>query len=354
MNIVSKLYHELTGHWKTPKEGNSLGYKEILLHGIGGNGVSLFEGMNGYAGTAVTSALTAMIYGILPMHIWLIGMIVALVSLVRMPLTGFIIDNTNTKLGKFRPLILMLAIPSALLLIALAYIPAQFMTPDGYTARLVSFTIISALLAFFLPTLSTVYEGLSQVMTMNTQERGGFFAILNVIRNLSVSVMQIVLPLFSVMVGGMEHITIYQIAFPILVVIGVGASLASVFGVKERMIIPKDKSNKVSFWLGMKRCIKNKYFLIKVSSDILSALRGSANIVFWICIYSIGGDKGNQVFGIAAAVLGFGHVPGMLLAPLIVKKFGKQRSFIGTHILGILTTLPMLFFLNSPFMLLAM
>lgn len=358
MNAVKKLFYEVKNHWSSPGEGNSLSYKEIALHSIGGNGVNLVNSMFWtYANAAVTCLLTATVYGILPMDIWKIGVIVALVGLIRVPIAGWIIDNTNTKYGKFRPLLLAFAIPTTILLILFTIIPAQFMGTDGYNARFISIAALSAALAFVQPTLTTVLAGLTQVMTMNTGERNKFYAITNITQNLFPSIMQILLPPLAVLIApelGMESVLVYQITFPVVGIIAIISTLASVLGVKERTIIVGKKENRVKMITGIKRCVGNKYFVLLTLSFILGSLRGSANIMNWVCIYQMAQPLGTKVLGIAVMICGMGNVPGMILGPVIAHKIGKRKAMIIFHILGACTTLPMLLFLSAPFMLLVM
>ncbi|MDR3216450.1 MAG: MFS transporter [Clostridiaceae bacterium] len=353
---ITAVIKDVKTHWKEPAEGNSLGYKEIAMHAVGGNGVNLLNGMfMNYAATTVNCLLTASVYGILPMDIWLIGVIVAIVGLIRMPLAGLIIDNTNTRWGKFKPLILVFAIPTALLLVAMAYIPALYMGQDLYTQRFIAIAVISGLLAFTQPMMSAVLGGLSQVMTMNTKERGKFYAINNVTQNLFTSLMQIILPPIAVLVAGtmgMSSVKVYQITFPFLGAIGLVAALASVFGTKERMLVDNKVKQRVKLSHGIKRCLKNKYFLILTSSGVLGSLRGVANIMTWVCLYQMEQPLGNNVLGIATLLCGLGYVPGMILAPLLANKFGKRKAALFVHALSLLTTLPMLIFLGQPFILL--
>lgn len=357
MGFLRSSIKSVINHWHAPAEGDSLSYKEIALHSLGGNGVNLINGMAAYTGTVVGSLLTATAYGILPMDLWAIGAICALIGLFRMPIVGWIIDNTQTKWGKFRPLIIVFSVPTALLLIAMAFIPAQFMGAADYNRRYLAIAIISALLAFVHPTLNTVMGGLSQVMTMQTAERARFFSIINVTQNLFTSLMQIILPPLSIIIdasGGMESIKVYQICFPILAVIALGTSLGSVFGTQERAIIKEDAKIKVPLKLGISRCAHNKYFMLVNISLILSSLRGVANVMNWICIYQMPQPLGTSVLGIATTLCGMGYVPGMAVVPLLVKKFGKRNSYIGMHIVAMLVTLPMLLALNQPFVMLVM
>lgn len=358
MNAIKKLFNEVTGHWSKPAEGQSLSYKEIALHSVGGNGINLINGMFAtYANTAVSCLLTATVYGILPMDIWLIGVIVAFVGLLRVPIAGWIIDNTNTKFGKFRPLLLAFSIPTAILLVLMTIIPAQFMGVDGYRSRFISITLLSAALAFFQPTMTSVLGGLSQVMTMNTGERNKFYSIINITQNLFTSLMQIILPPIAVLIApelGMESVKVYQITFPVIGVLGIAATLASVFGTKERMIVAKEKVARVKMAVGIKRCLTNKYFIFLTASFILGSLRASANVMNWICIYQMQQPLGTKVLGVATAICGFGHVPGMILGPLLAHKLGKKKALIIFHALGFLTILPMLLFLSQPFVLLVM
>ena len=381
LNQIVFLVKDFFGHWNTPaKEGYYLPNKEFVAYSVGGMGVQGMGILTQYFAINIGVHL-AYVYNFDQTIVLYTSWIAAILSIFRAPLVGWIIDNTNTKWGKYRPYLLFTGFLSVACFWLLAFIPQIFMPSAGqeYTVARKWAVIGSYQLIYFIA--MTVYGffsfgrvGLSQVITPNTNERTKLYSIGGVIDSLGPSIVQMLFPLIANWVYGqkglvyaerygnltaeelsgvgmgfgMENIHTYQIIFPIMGCACVAVALIMFFGTKERIIQTKRSREKIRFFAGIAQSFKNKYFWIFNISNVLAFGRitifASVN---YICAYMIGGDLGGNLRGIMPTLMAVGFVPGMLFSPVIQKYMGKKKmtllSFGGSATLSVLILFLVLF-----------
>lgn len=387
-NVFQKagfLIKDFFAHWNSPaKEGYYLSNKEFMAYAVGGMGVQGMGILTQYFAISMGVHL-AYVYNFDQQIVLYTTWIVAILSLFRAPLVGWIIDNTETKWGKYRPYLLFTGLLSVACFWLLAFIPNLFMPGEGeaYTETRKWLVIGSYQLIYFIAL--TVYSffsfgrvGLSQVITPNTNERTKLYSVGGVIDSLGPSIVQMLFPLiangvygqqglvFKDQYGewtaeqvqqaglgfGMENILTYQVIFPIMGCICVALALVMFFGTKERIIQEKKVKQKVSFIGGIVKSFKNKYFWIFNISNVLAFGRllifASIN---YICAYMIGGQLGGDLRGIMPTLMAVGFVPGMLFSPIIQKHLGKKKmtllSFFGSMTISLLILFLVLFAYNA-------
>lgn len=387
-NIFQKagfFIKDFFSHWNIPaKEGYYLSNKEFIAYAVGGMGVQGMGILTQYFAIAMGVHL-AYVYNFDQQIVLYTTWIVAILSLFRAPLVGWIIDNTETKWGKYRPYLLFTGFLSVACFWLLAFIPNLFMPGEGeaYTETRKWLVVGSYQLIYFIAL--TVYSffsfgrvGLSQVITPNTNERTKLYSVGGVIDSLGPSIVQMLFPLIANSVYGqqglvykeqygswtaeqvkeaglgfgMENILTYQIIFPIMGCICVAVALIMFFGTKERIIQEKKVKQKVSFIGGIVKSFKNKYFWIFNISNVLAFGRLSIFAsVNYICAYMIGGNIGGNLRGIMPTVMAIGFVPGMLFSPIIQKFLGKKKmtllSFFGSMTISLLILFLVLFAYNG-------
>lgn len=391
-NIFSKvgfLVKDFFAHWNTPaRKDYYLSNKEFISYAVGGMGVQGMGILTQYFAINVGVHL-AYVYNFDQAIVLYTTWIVAILSLFRAPLVGWIIDNTNTKWGKYRPYLLWTGLLSVASFWLLAFLPNLFMPASGepYTTGRKWLVIGSYQLIYFIA--MTVYGffsfgrvGLSQVITPNTNERTKLYSVGGVIDSLGPSIVQMLFPLlangiygakglvFDSQYGhltteelaelakqgigfGMENILTYQIIFPIMGCACVALALVMFFGTKERIIQERKAKEKIGFMTGITRSLRNKYFWLFNISNVLAfgriTLFASVN---YVCAYMIGGKLGGDLRGIIPTLMAIGFVPGMLFSPIIQKCLGKKRmtllSFGGSATLSVLILFLVLFAYNAP------
>ena len=382
---VKFFVKDFFAHWNIPaKEGYYLSNKEFMAYAVGGMGVQGMGILTQYF--AITMGVhLAYVYNFDQQIVLYTSWIMAILSLFRAPLVGWIIDNTNTKWGKYRPYLLFTGLLSVACFWLLAFIPNLFMPGEGdaYTDARKWLVVGSYQLIYFIAL--TIYSffsfgrvGLSQVITPNTNERTKLYSVGGVIDSLGPSIVQMLFPLiangvygqqglvFKEQYGswtteqvqqaglgfGMENILTYQVIFPIMGCICVALALVMFFGTKERIIQEKKVKQKVSFIGGIVKSFKNKYFWIFNISNVLAFGRLLIfTSVNYVCAYMIGGSLGGNLRGIIPALMAVGFVPGMLFSPLIQKYLGKKKmtllSFAGSATISTLILLLVLFAYNG-------
>ena len=378
-NIFQKVgfvVKDFFNHWNTPpKEGYYLPNKEFLAYSVGGMGVQGFGIFTQYFAINVGVHL-ALVYNFDAMIVQYTTWIVALLTLFRAPIVGWIIDNTNTKWGKYRQYLLFTGVLCVLCYWMLAFIPDFFMPSNALEHTKTTQWLVVGTYQLILFVAATAFSffsfgriGLAQVITPNTNERTKLYSVGGVIDSLGPSIVQMFFPFiagriygqsgavygdeFGQMTSdqirnlglrltyGMDNINTYKVIFPIAGLICVAVSLILFFGTKERIIQEKKVKEKVGFLTGIQKSLKNKYFLIFNLSNILAFGR---LLIFsatnYVCLYILGGQLGADMRGIMPTIASVGFVPGMLFSPLIQKKLGKKKmtllSFAGSTVISAL------------------
>lgn len=95
-------------------------------------------------------------------------------------------------------------------------------------------------------------------------------------------------------------------------------------GTKERTVLSAKNKNKVKFSEGIKSTFKNKFFWLLNLSASLAVLKMIVTAKqVWVYTYMLQNNYAQTIF---TAVLGFANVPGMLLAPLLIKKQERKNQ----------------------------
>ncbi len=316
MGKIQKLFNTVKSNWKTPAEGNYVPYKEIVSYSVGGTGVYFITAIVGMIGLSAGSMIVGASIGIKAMDLQTMNVISTLIMLLMAPTRAMLFDNTKSKMGKFRPYLLALGLPTAIIGIVFVYLPYETM---AYNEKLVAVFVCYTLLQFVSPFYSAAYSGLVQVMSANSKERSWIIEISSIIYSFAPTVINPVMPL----IGPLDDIKTYRIGFPIFCTIGVVISMLCVFGTKERVIVPKQYVQKMNFFEGLKKVSHNKYFwIINVSQWFAFLNQGYGYIFQWIFYY---GMNNPAIYSIMTVIKGEAYTPGMLAAAPLTNKLGKKR-----------------------------
>lgn len=346
-------FYKIKSYWRKPPAGYDVPYKEITSFTVGFGSYGIMSVLIQWTGLAINMPLMLYHFKASTGIIFLLGMVGSLIGLIRAPILSMIIDNSNSKHGKFKPFILWTCAFCCICFCLIPFIPYSWSDISVFSINMPAMPIfgvkeassvtlsVGLLVMFVLMQIGTcVHQLFTQVMTgiENTistvaQERSGIVAIKNLISNLPNSLVNIVLPLIaSAFALGMKDVRIYQISFPLIAVIAFGFAVVMFRGTKERAVVNKKHKNKVGFWKGAKALSKNKYFWMLAIFSIFSGLRGGANIYMWICTYSVPPSTGAILMSICNMVLNNAFIPGLLLGPWLVKKFGKAKVMTTSNI----------------------
>lgn len=324
---LGTMVSDLTNHWKTPAEGKYISYGEFTAYSIGGIGVNTINSLFGYVAISPTCLLVGSAYGIKPTHLAYMNFIMGILSLIKTPFISMLIDNTNTKYGKFRPYLLYTGLPTAILLCGMAFIPNNI----NYWVKVSLIGVVYALLMIFQSLYAQAFTSLAQVLTPNGEERTTLLSVSMFIYSLGPSIINLILPVLAGLTWGMTNFQTYRVFFPVFSAIGVLLSLITFKGTEEKIVVPKNYVAKVKFSEGIKQVAKNKYFWLLTFYNVLSGLKyGIGAILTWYCVYQI---QNEGMLGVMNTVLGTASVPLMLLAPVLAKKIGKRNILVSTNLI---------------------
>lgn len=347
-NKVTEIISGIKKYWKQPKPDNYVSYSEVSAFSIGAMGVKSVSSMLGYLQLAPTCLLIASVYGLSPRDIMILFIITNIIGIIKTPFVSMLVDNTHTKMGKFRPYLLWAGIPTVIAVIVLCWgipLDASPMT------KIVLIDIFINLLSIAQPIYNNAYIGISQVITPNSEERTNILGFSEFLGNLGPSIVQFLLPtLAGVFFGkdGMLDIRTYRVFLPLFSLLGFAMGLVVMMKTKERVIeSDNEKKEHISFKEGFKHICKNRYFWIVTVSKFFDGFKGVLTLLLaWVCTYQL---QNSSVQGIVQTIVSVGFTPGIILAPLIMKKMGSKWGTFIAHFLNCIAALVMLFSFKQGF-----
>lgn len=261
--------------WNRPPAGKQLDLKEWIMFILGSIGC--------YGATTMTPfvTLTQGIYvaaacSINVDHVALIGVISSIIAIVTTPLISWLLDNTNTRWGKFRPYLLFFPIP----LVACFFAFGQIVQIQNYTTLVVLYAVVYNIFNFFVRIYTAAYNGIPQVISPSMQERTQLMSIGLMFSSLGPTIVGFLYPMLANILyetgeggNGVNQIGTYVWLLPVFAAAFMLVGVALALGVKERMVVPKNFKQRQSFLEGCRKSIRNKYFLILNSSAVLGSLK---------------------------------------------------------------------------------
>ncbi|MDD6356332.1 MAG: MFS transporter [Oscillospiraceae bacterium] len=366
----------LKKHWKTPPDGYYVNYREFLNLSLGSGSLSFLSVIISWTTIAINIPMMISYFKVSTGFIFVAGIVASIFGLVRAPILSMMIDNSNSKKGKFKPFLLWSAILTALSFTFIPFIPQAWVGNILFAfdipaipifavaashievslASLIMFLLVQ-IGTFFNTLLSQCLTGIEQTVSPVSQERANIGAFKGLICNIPSSVVNIIIPLvagiaFASSKDPMNNIELYRWAFPICSIGGVAFVFFTYFGVEERVVVHKEYVAKVKFSEGAKQLFSNKYFWIITIFNIAVGIRANINMYLWICNYGIGGQKGAFALTVCNMVLNNALVPGMLVGPWMIKKLGKRRVMIISTVGFTIMAFMQLLTLKSPYLML--
>ncbi|MGN1117634.1 MAG: MFS transporter [Acutalibacteraceae bacterium] len=346
-------------HWSTPAQGKYMPYKEVAAYAGGGIGAYMIITLGTACLLATNNTLLSSTLGIDPKDMYIMYVIAVLANI---PLTGIranIIDNTRNKAGKYRPYIVTMALPTAVICSLMVWFPYNklgdwlgdgmlFGETRAYIAKCAIIMVLNLLLHFFYYFFYDAYENLIHVLSPNTQERTDVASVKSIVYSFAPTIVNLITPIIAsnIFHSNMTDIRVYRLLYPILSVLGILLCIVVYKYTEEKIVQARTHIIQIKFIDALKAVAKNKYFWIISLAGWLGFLEASyANILFWL--YNYGGACSGDVYGIVFTVYGNASLWGMLLAPFCVKKWGKRAVLVVTNIFNIVFILMMLPFVNE-------
>jgi GPH family glycoside/pentoside/hexuronide:cation symporter len=287
------------------------------------------------------------IYGLSPTHSSIIMLVVGLVAaFIFNPIIGILADRTITKWGKFRPWILITAIPLGVIALL------AFTTPNfSYQGKVIYAVLTYSLLLLFYAGNNLPYSALSGVITGDMKERNS----LSSYRFVAVMFAQFFVQVFMLGIiksagNGDKAIGIEKV-MTVLAIIGTIMLLITFLTTKER-IIPKPEQ-KSSVREDLSDLMKNKPWVIMLSLTTLVfitlAMKGGSYVYYFenyvdkeqlalfihpilevlskIGLNHFGNDPVSAGFGLFNAGGIIFMIIGITLSKSLADKYGKRNIF---------------------------
>lgn len=236
-----------------------------------------------------------------------------------------IIDNRKIgKSGKFRPLVMIAAIPSAVFTVL------TFVTPSGL-ARTELFIYLLTILVLYdaSTTFGNVINMLAVVMTPNHKERDKIMSFRSISSAIGNSAPLVMLLVVAMLVDDVEWQYIVTASL-----CGIMGAVTMFFGskcVKERITYSTEKKNPL---LGYAAVLSNKYAWVIIISEFLKNFRSIASYMGIFLAAALLGSKSKYLlFGLPT---GIGTAVGMLVINMLLKKFNSKTLYIASGIYSVI------------------
>lgn len=366
----------LKKHWKTPPDGYYVNYREFLNMALGSGSMSFLSVIISWTTIAINIPMMISYFKVSTGFIFIAGIAASVFGLVRAPILSMMIDNSNSKKGKFKPFLPWSAILTVLCFTFIPFIPEAWVDNVLFSFDIPSIPIFAVAAShievslasfimfmliqigtFFYTLLNQCLVGIEQTISPVSQERANIGAFKGLISNIPSSVVNIIIPavagiVFASSADPMNNIELYRWAFPICGIGGIIFVFFAYFGTEERTVVHKEYVAKVKFSEGAKQLFTNKYFWIITIFNIVVGVRGNINMYLWICNYAIGGRSGAFALTVCNMVLNNALVPGMLVGPWLIKKLGKRNVMLLSTVGFTAMAFMQLLTLKSPYLML--
>ncbi len=357
--LIKEGVSKVRTYWKTPPLGRYMTFKEIAAYSGGGIGAYMIITLGNACLLSTNNVLVSSTLGVGPKDMYILYIIAVLANI---PLTGIratIIDNTRNKAGKYRPYIVTMALPSALLCNLMVWFPYNklgdwfghgmlFGRDLDYVIKCAIILVINLLLHFIYYFFYDAYENLIHVLSPNTQERTDVASVKSIVYSLAPTLVNLFTPIIAqnIFHTNTTDIRVYRLLYPILTVLGLLLCIVVYKNTEEKIVQARTHVVQINLFDALKAVAKNKYFwIISLASWIGFLESAYSNVLAWL--YNYGGACSGNVYGIVVTVYGNASLWGMILAPFAVKRWGKKAVLVITNIFNIVFILAMYPFVGS-------
>lgn len=350
---IESLIDNVRYYWNDPPKGKYMNFKEIAAYAVGGIGSYFIISMGMALLVSTTNMIVGGAIGIAPMDMYVLYLIATLANIPLTAIRANKVDNTRGKGGKYRPYLISMGIPSAIIAIVYVWFPYNalysiFTQPmlgkdGGYIAKCVVVLLLNLGLQYYFNFFNDAYTNLIHVLSPNTQERTDVLAIKSVVYSLAPSIMNIVLPIIAQVAANnnLYDIKVYRISYPIFAIIGMLLTVVVYANTKEKIVQAKTHTIQISFIDSFKAVAKNKYFWIIALAGWIGFLESAyGNILTWS--FNYGHTCNGAQFAIIQTLIGNASLWGMLLAPICIRKWGKKNVLVGVNLGNVVCILAMI------------
>ena len=264
---------------------------------------------------------------------------------VNDPVMGMLADRTKTRWGKFRPYILWLCVPFAIVGVF------TFTVPNfGLTGKLIWAYITFNLIMMLYTAINIPYTALLGVISPDSNERTAVSSVKFIFAFLAGAIVSFTLLPMTKKLGGGNDALGWQLSFVIYGIAAIIFFLIAFKGTRERVQPPPTQKSSVK--KDLHELITNGPWLILLATTItfilFVAVRSSVTVHYFK--YVIGSKElsfpffGKRIYDfntITSLFNGVGQISaliGALLVSLVAKKIGKKKTFIVLFVIAIAST----------------
>ena len=354
-NAIAKakgLVGDVKTYWKIPMPGRYMNFKEIAAYAGGGIGAYFVITMASRLIVSTTNLLVSGAVGISLTDMYVLYLISTFANIPLTAVRANMVDNSRNRAGKYRPYLISMGIPTAIISLAYVWFPYEslyewfpnpiFGMEGGYFVKLVLVLIFNLLLQFFFNFFNDAYTNLVHVLSPNTQERTDVLAVKAVVYSLAPSIMNIITPIVAKRIANnnVYDIAVLRFTYPFFAIFGIALTIIIFANTSEKIIQARSRVVQVRFVDAFKEVAKNKYFWIIALAGWLGFLEGAySSILEWSVTFGHAGD-GDQL-ALIYTITGNASLWGMLLAPIAVRKFGKKKVLVGINLMNVICILAM-------------
>lgn len=342
-NKLGNMLSTLISMWHTPQPGKFLTLKEIGFFAGYTFGISSLCHL---IIVGVTILWIPYFYQIEQFHIFIILVVSALVNAIIQPFIATLMEKTNTKIGRYKPFILVSMPVLAILALMALWVP-QF---ESETSRIiyVYFTCFPALIVSGF--CNNMYQTMPAVITPNAQERVDMLSPVAMIFGLAPTLINIIFGALRSHFRDLEREYLaMRIMGAVFVVVGVIMTLF-ILKVKERVYKEEvvntviDKKDRLSFVDSFKLIFKNKPLLILGLALTLGSFRAISTLYFPLAIqlrFSEDMAVSLGISGFILLVVGTSAMIAAVLNPILTRKFSSNKIIIGFSIMLVISNFTM-------------
>lgn len=252
-------------------------------------------------------------------------------------IAGILIDNTKSKKGKARPWMLWFAVPYAITLAAVFYIPEN----ANMTLKIVLLAVLYALsISVFGTIISVARTVLMTRMTNDPKERGQLGVLNDGVSAILCGLLMSLTNVWAMKIGYAKIFTIYAIVAFIACIVTYVLCQETVGELNDIMIGDKKESVRMKdlfITLG-----KNKYALALIIYILILNLANT--IIQTGGVYYATNVLGDQMlYSKFMMFMVIGNIVGFLIATPLVRKIGSRAIFIIGSVLGAVASGTMFF-----------
>ncbi len=260
---------------------------------------------------------------------WMTGVLTVLrvFDAVNDPFMGYLVDNTHTRYGKFKPWIAIGGLLGGVLTILI-------FTDFGFrgAAYIITFTILYLLWDFIYGANDIAYWSMLPSLTIDQNEREKTGSFARICANIGMYIVVVgILPITGALGGDKKAWFIFSVA---VVVITWAFLCFTIFGVKEnRSLYKKEKHTSLKEMFSV--IFKNDQLLFTAISMALFMIGYSTTATFGVYFFKYA-YKDEGMYSVFAGILGVSQLLALVCFPLFSKKYSRKLLYGFSTILVVL------------------